>query len=76
MSNEKKFFNAIKNFFKALLKKWREIVGWIAIVIFAYHYVFQANSAWWLKGRTYAFPFLFSITVLILCWLKVNSKKQ
>lgn len=61
---------------KALAGRLREIVGWVAIIAFCYLYVFQANSAWWLKGRTYAFPFLFAITVLILCWLKVNSKKQ
>ncbi len=66
----------IKRFLKAVAKKWRELAGWAAIVAFAYLYVFQANSAWWLKGRTYAFPFLLSATVIILAWLKVNAKKQ
>jgi hypothetical protein len=76
MPSAKKFFGAVRNFFKVLLGKWREVIGWMTIIVFAYLYVYQANSAWWLKGRTYAFAFLFSITVLILYWLKANSKKQ
>jgi hypothetical protein len=64
---------SVIKFFKA---NWRELLGWITIIAFAYLYVFQANSAWWLKGRTYAFPFLLSATAIILTWLRVNSKKR
>ncbi len=59
-----------------LNKNWRELLGWAAIALFSYLYVFQANSAWWLKGRTYAFPFLLSATALILIWLRSNPRKQ
>ncbi len=65
-----------RGFWKTLAGNLREIVGWLAIIAFGYLYLFQVNNVWWLKGRTYAFPFLFAITVLILCWLRVNSKKR
>jgi len=58
-----------------IAKNWREILGWIVIVFFAYMYLFEINSFDLLSGRSRAFEFLIVTTVFILAWLKLNKKK-
>lgn len=60
---------------KKLSENWREILGWFAILIFAYIYVFKINNIDLLVRRDRAFDFLVVITVLILGWLRLNKNK-
>lgn len=52
---------------------WRELVGWLAIFLFGYLYLFKINSSPLLEGRTFAPYFLLITLIIILFWLKVNK---
>jgi len=56
-----------------LKQNWREILGWIVIVLFAYFYLFRINNLAYLQGREKAFDFLITITILVLAWLRLNK---
>ena len=52
---------------------WREILGWIIILIFIWICFFITPLGDWGKF-TEIYP-LVTITVLILAWLKLNERK-
>ena len=65
----------LSNLRKKVIENWREILGWLIILVFVYLYLFKINNVGLLARRDKAFDFLVVSTVLVLGWLRINKRK-
>ena len=60
---------------KKILQNWREVVGWLAIGIFIYVYLFEASGYPLHYKKDNSLEFLVVSIILILAWLILNRRK-